>query len=49
MITIGVGGGLIVAVIVIIKKRGSYTPSSKDRMRVDEYREVFHKDRKNSS
>ena len=49
MITIGVGGGLIVAVIVIIKKRGSYAPSSKDRRRVDEYREIFHKDRKNSS
>ena len=38
---IGIVGALIVAVIVVIKKRGSYKPSNKDKRRIDEYREVF--------
>jgi len=47
MITIGIGSALIVAVIVIIKKRGGYyKPSSKDIQRIEEYRKIFNKERK---
>ena len=41
MTIIGIAGAMLVAVIVIIKKRGFYKPSGKDRRRIDEYREVF--------
>ncbi len=49
MVTIGVGGALIVAVIVIIKKRGNYKPSSKQIQKTEQYRIIFRRYENDSS
>ena len=43
MITIGVGAALVAAVIVIIKIRGHYKPSSKQKMKTEQYRIIFRR------
>ncbi|KKN40406.1 hypothetical protein LCGC14_0733600 [marine sediment metagenome] len=49
MISIGVGGALIVAVILFKKYKAHYKPSSKQRMATEQYRIIFRRYENDSS